>query len=138
MPSSGRPELSGIFETVLYYAAGQDVEVGRFYEDVLGLRAVSRSPANLAFRLGDGLLLLFDAGETLARDDVDMRHGASGRIHTCFSASAAEYDRWKQYLPDQGVPILREITWSNGVRSFYFDDPAGNLIEIANGDLWPA
>ena len=67
MPSSGRPELSGIFETVLYYAAGQEAEVERFYEDVLGLRAVSRSPANFAFRLGDGLLLLFDAGETLAR-----------------------------------------------------------------------
>ena len=66
-----------------------------------------------------------------------MRHGVNGRIHTCFSTSAAEYERWKQYLPDHGVPILREITWSNGVRSFYFDDPAGNLIEIAEGDLWP-
>ena len=39
---------------------------------------------------------------------------------------------------DQDVPILREITWWNGVQSFYFDDPAGNLLEIANGDLWPA
>ena len=137
MPSSGRPALSGIFETVLYYAAGEDGEIARFYGDVLGLRAVSRSAANFAFRLGDGLLLLFEAGETQAREDPNMRHGVNGRVHVCFSTPAAEYERWKRCLPDQGVPILREITWSNGVRSFYFDDPAGNLLEIADGDLWP-
>jgi catechol 2,3-dioxygenase-like lactoylglutathione lyase family enzyme len=137
VPSSGRPALSAIFETVLYYATGQEGEIERFYGELLGLRAVSQSPTHFAFRLGDGLLLLFDTGETLTRDDRDMRHGADGRIHTCFSATPEEYERWKQYLPGHGVPLLREITWSNGVRSIYFDDPAGNLLEIAEGDLWP-
>jgi hypothetical protein len=33
------------------------------------------------------------------------------------------------------VPILQQIEWDNGVRSLC--DPAGNLLEIADGDLWP-
>ena len=31
----------------------------------------------------------------------------------------------------------RRLEWDNGVRSFYFHDPAGNVLEIADGDLWP-
>ena len=27
---------------------------------------------------------------------------------------------------------------SSGPRSFYFDDPAGNVLEIAEGDMWPS
>ena len=38
---------------------------------------------------------------------------------------------------DEAGSILEEIEWENGVRSFYFHDPAGNVLEIADGDLWP-
>jgi catechol 2,3-dioxygenase-like lactoylglutathione lyase family enzyme len=110
------PELDGILETVLYYRSLEAQEVERFYRDVLGLRAVSHWPDAVAFRLPTGLLLLFDADQTLARPDPAMRHGATGVVH---------------------VPVLREITCPNGVRSFYVRDPAGNLVEIAEGDLWP-
>jgi catechol 2,3-dioxygenase-like lactoylglutathione lyase family enzyme len=40
-------------------------------------------------------------------------------------------------LVDDAVPIVEEIEWDNGVRSFYFHDPAGNVLEIAGGDMWP-
>ena len=37
----------------------------------------------------------------------------------------------------QGVEITHEHDWDGGLRSLYFTDPAGNLLEIADGDLWP-
>jgi catechol 2,3-dioxygenase-like lactoylglutathione lyase family enzyme len=48
-----------------------------------------------------------------------------------------DYESWKQRLLEHGVPIVDEIEWGNGVKSFYFRDPAENLLEIADGDLWP-
>ena len=32
--------------------------------------------------------------------------------------------------------VLREVDWPAG-RSFYFHDPDGNLLEIADADIWP-
>ena len=126
--------LERILETVLYYSSGQEEELARFYGDVLGLRAVGRG--GLTFRVGDGLLLFFDADQSSAQSRPPA-HGARGSIHTCFVAQADEYDGWKQRVTDEAGSILQEIEWDNGVRSFYFHDPAGNVLEIADGDLWP-
>lgn len=127
-------QFEGVLETVLYFASGQEVELARFYGEVLGLHAVGRD--GLTFRVGPGLLLLFEAD----RSSVQSRpppHGARGSIHTCFVAAAEDYESWKLRVTDDAVPIVDEIEWDNGVRSFYFHDPAGNLLEIADGDLWP-
>ena len=124
--------LAAILETVLYYDAAVERDVESFYGEVLGLRQVSRFDDGMVFRLGDGLLLLFDAGKTSARPDERARHGAFGSVHTCFLVPPEEYERWKEALPAEN-----EVTWKNGVRSFYFRDPADNLLEIAEGDLWP-
>ena len=126
------PRLAAVLETVLYYDNGERDDVERFYADVLGLRRVGGWPDGVAFRLGDGLLLLFDTAKTSAREDENARHGAAGSLHTCFLAGKEDYDAWKER-----VTVLQEVTWPNGVRSFYFRDPAGNLLEIAEGDLWP-
>jgi catechol 2,3-dioxygenase-like lactoylglutathione lyase family enzyme len=130
---SVHPRLSRILETVLYYAAGQEEDVERFYGEVLGLPRVGRG---LHFRLGEGLLLLFDAQES-SQQASPPAHGAAGPVHTCFVAPEPDYTAWKEYLSDHETPLLEEITWENGVRSFYFADPAGNVLEIADGDMWP-
>jgi hypothetical protein len=39
---------------------------------------------------------------------------------------------------DRGVTLIDEIAWDNGVRCCYFNDPAGNPLEIAARDLWTA
>jgi catechol 2,3-dioxygenase-like lactoylglutathione lyase family enzyme len=127
-------QLRRVLETVLYYESGQEIELHRFYDEVLGLHAVGRG--GLTFRVGEGLLLLF-AADLASAQSTPPPHGARGSIHTCFVASPDEYECWKQRLVDEAVPILDEITWGNGVKSFYFHDPAGNLLEIADGDLWP-
>jgi catechol 2,3-dioxygenase-like lactoylglutathione lyase family enzyme len=126
-------QLEAILETVLYYSERDREDMEAFYRDILGLRRVSGWPDGMAFRVGAGVLLLFDAGKTAARPDEDQRHGASGPVHACFLARPGEYESWKAV-----VPVLEELTWKNGARSFYFRDPAGNLLEIAERDLWPA
>ena len=99
--------LERILETVLYYSSGQEEELARFYGEVLGLRAVGRSC--LTFRVGEGLLLLFDASLSSGQSQPPP-HGARGPIHTCFVARADEYGDWKQRLTEAGS-ILQEIEW---------------------------
>ena len=134
--SDGSPQLSGILETVLYYEAGREDQLERFYRDVLGLRYLGRGRTSLAFRLGAGVLLLFEA-EKSSKQEEPPPHGAVGPVHTCFVAPAEAYEAWKVHLADQGVSVIDEIAWESGFRSFYFHDPAGNMLEVANGDLWP-
>lgn len=123
-----------MLETVLYYAAGEEEVLARFYGEVLGLEKVGRE--GLTFRLGPGLLLLFDR-ERSVRQSTPPPHGARGSIHTCFVAPSGSYEAWRQRVVGHGVRIIEEIEWDNGVKSFYMHDPAGNLLEIADGDLWP-
>ena len=75
--------------------------------------------------------------ERSSTQDEPPPHGASGSIHAAFLAAPGEYDAWKERLADRGVTLINEIAWDSGVRSCYFNDPAGNLLEIAERDLWP-
>jgi catechol 2,3-dioxygenase-like lactoylglutathione lyase family enzyme len=66
-------------------------------------------------------------------------HDAVGdecRERPCFVAPPDEYERWKKHLAQAEVELIEEAD-SDGVRSLYFKDPAGNVLEIADGDMWP-
>ena len=129
------PRADAVLETVLYCKRAQLEAMRRFYSDTLGLRAVfTKHP--IAYRLGPGVLLIFDSDASRAQDDPPP-HGASGGAHACLLATPDAYERWKAYLPEAGVELTKEIDWPGGRRSFYFKDPAGNLLEIADGDFWP-
>jgi catechol-2,3-dioxygenase len=127
--------LAGVLETVLYYASDQQEEMERFYENVLGLESLGLGRWSLAFRLGQSVVLLFERERSAAQDQPPA-HGASGSIHIAFLAAPGEYDAWKERLADRDVTLIEEIAWNSGVRSCYFNDPAGNLLEIAERDLW--
>jgi hypothetical protein len=88
-------KLTGVLETVLYYAPGEEEALARFYGEVLGLQRVGRE--GLTFRVGQGLLLLFDR-ERSVRQSNPPPHGAVGSIHTCFVAAADNCETWKQRL----------------------------------------
>ncbi|HET9673584.1 MAG TPA: VOC family protein [Gaiellaceae bacterium] len=126
-------ELQRVLETVLYHSPGEEDELGSFYGELLGLHRLGKG---LTFRIGPGVLLLFDRERSTVQA-TPPPHGASGAGHTCFVAAVEDYERWRERLTDNAVPIVEEREWDNGVRSFYFHDPAGNVLEIANGDLWP-
>ena len=129
------PALGGVLETVLYV---QDLsEAERFYVEVLGFRKLSgETGRSLFLRAGASVFLLFLAEATL-RSGALPSHGARGPGHTCFQVPESAYGAWKAYLPSRGVPVVQEEVWPAGGRSFYFRDPDGNLLEIADRDLWP-
>ena len=87
--------LTHVLETVLYYEAEEREEILRFYRDVLRLDEVDEE---LAFRLGDGLVLLFDA-DAASRQERPPPHGARGAVHTCFVAGARWAARGKDAAP---------------------------------------
>ena len=117
-------KLELVLETVLYHATGEEDALFRFYGDVLGLQRIG---GGLTFRVGPGMLLLFNR-ERSSVQSTPPPHGAAGPGHTCFVAD--DYEGWRQRIVDEGVAILEERTWDNGVRSFYFHDPAGNIVEL--------
>lgn len=121
----------GVYETVVY---ATDLEAAAaFYRDVLELREVEDG----AFRLADGaMLLLFEPERSSQPGRPVPSHGASGAGHVAFSVDTLE--GWRERLHDAGVEIEQEKEWARGgAHSIYVRDPAGNSVELVEGDLWP-
>jgi catechol 2,3-dioxygenase-like lactoylglutathione lyase family enzyme len=130
------PGFAGLLETVLYHDSAVREAVRHFYGELLGLHMVAGWDDGVAFRVGSGVLLLFDRQQLVERSGPIAEHGTSGPGHACLQAAAGEYERWRGHLKAGGVEIVHDHDWGNG-RSFYFKDPAGNLLEIADCDFWP-
>ncbi len=130
-----RPPIQSVLETVVYVT---DLERSdRFYRGILGLERIGREPGHsLFYRAGTSVFLLFEAGATSRPGGSLPPHGALGSIHTCFLVSEEDYEPWKRWLEASGVAIEHEARWRGGA-SFYFRDPDGNLLEIADRDMWP-
>jgi catechol 2,3-dioxygenase-like lactoylglutathione lyase family enzyme len=133
-PAAQPPQITGILETVLYV---NDIDrAEHFYREVMCLTQIGKEPGrHVFFRVGSGVLLLFLAERTRQTRSLPP-HGADGEIHVCFTVSPVEYEIWKRRIQEQGLDILQETEWPRG-RSFYFRDPDGNLLELANADIWP-
>jgi len=131
-----RPDLEGVLETILYCDSFNEDKMRAFYTDVLGMRPIEGLP--FAYRVGTSnhVFLVFNRDQTIFQDKPPA-HGATGAVHTCFQAAPGTYDTWKTYLHSVGVATFQETTWGDGQRSFYFEDPATNVLEIAEGDFWP-
>ena len=124
-----------MLETVVYCTTQNEEATRRFYRDVLGLEPLRER--SVAHRLGSGVFLLFNADESSVQDSPPAHGVPDAHTHTCFVAAPEEYEQWKKLLAEHEVPITQEIEWPSGPRSFYFDDPAGNVLEIAEADMWP-
>jgi catechol 2,3-dioxygenase-like lactoylglutathione lyase family enzyme len=123
-----------VYETVVY---AEELEAARaFYRDVLGLREVEEG----VFRLEDeGVLLLFDPTESSQPGRVVPSHGPDGAIHLAFAVGEGELEAWRERLAEHEVELEQDHDWGRGgARSLYLRDPAGNSVELVEGDLWPA
>lgn len=130
-------ELSGVLETALTYDHADRDAVLRFYRETLGLAEVADWHDGNAFRLGPGVLLLFDRERLAENDSPVAQHGSRGVGHACFLAAPGHFGEMRERLSASGVEIEHDHEWGEGRLSFYFRDPAGNLLEVASGDIWP-
>ena len=127
--------LAGVLETVVYCTTQNEEATRRFYREVLGLQPLREG--SVAHRIGAGVFLLFNADESSVQDSPPAHGAPNARTHTCFLAAPGDYEQWKERLAAHEVPITEEIEWPSRPRSFYFEDPAGNVLEIAEADMWP-
>ncbi len=131
------PLLGGIHETILY--AADIPRVAAFYASLLGLRAISAPDSDAAaFRVptGDAVLLIFRPGYAATPNRGVPTHGSTGPGHVAFRVASGTLASWREHLNSQGVQIELERDWARGGSSIYFRDPAGNSVELVEGEIW--
>ncbi|WP_298961884.1 VOC family protein [uncultured Roseibium sp.] len=135
-----RPAIAGILETAVYV---DDMDAAHvFYSEVLGLKRMVAGERLYAYDAGPAqVLLVFHRGHT--GEDVETSggtvpgHDTNGHSHFAFKIASDEMRAWRRYLKETGTPIISEVTWPAGGRSLYFNDPDGNVLELASAPLWP-
>ena len=140
MSATPAPPIRGVLETAIY---SNDLARARaFYGGVMGLECVLDTPRMLTFIVAPAqVLLVFRRGET--REDLPTPgglvpgHHSDGPAHFAFAIDAEALPAWRAHLQAAGVAITSEVVWSKGGRSLYFNDPDGNVAELATPGLWP-
>lgn len=133
------PAPGAVLETALYAADLDAAEA--FYGGLLGLERITRAGnRHVFFRVGPGVLLLFNPGETETETGATAMpvppHGARGPGHMCFAMARDEITALRARLLAAGLGIDAEFDWPNGAHSLYVRDPAGNSVEFAEPRLW--
>lgn len=130
-------KLGQLSEAAIYASDLDAAE--QFYHGVLGLELISRMEnRGMSFRCGVTVLLVFDPARTRISDAGVPTHGATGEGHIAFVIEDSEIDPWRARLAAAGIAVESEVEWSEGGRSLYFRDPAGNSVELAPPTLWRA
>lgn len=121
-------KILGIKETCIYM---KDLEKARaFYHEKLGLPIISYiEDKHIFFRCGVSVLLCFNPEDSGLKTSPPAHFG-SGKLHFAFEIPASEYAAAKDHIASKGISITDEVTWRPGIRSFYFEDPEGNVLEI--------
>ena len=128
--------ILGVYETVLY--APDPPAAAAFYRETLGLEPLEEADdLSAVFRLPAGHVLLIFNPQLSSRPGRPVpSHGSAGPGHIAFELEASAYEDALAVLREKGIEIEREIDWEGG-RSVYFRDPAGNSVELVDGDIWP-
>jgi catechol 2,3-dioxygenase-like lactoylglutathione lyase family enzyme len=121
-------EFLQIKETCIYV---KDLEnARRFYKEQLGLAEIGYLEGkHLFLRAGSSVLLLFNPDDSKNKKSPPAHFGG-GKQHFAFEVKAAHYDSAKSQIREKGIKIIDEVTWPAGSKSFYFNDPEGNVLEV--------
>jgi catechol 2,3-dioxygenase-like lactoylglutathione lyase family enzyme len=130
-----------IVETCVYSSELEKMK--NFYVNSLGLEFVSEESGRHVFlKAGRSMLLIFNPVSTTNKNEsIFPPHGAStppAIIHFALEIEKEDYVYLKDTLIRNGIKIEKELTWaSDTLKSVYFRDPAGNLVEFITRGNWP-
>ena len=129
-----RMNFKMIKETCIYF---QDLKKAReFYHNLLGLPIIGElEDKHIFFRAGKSMLLCFNPDDSRNKKSPPA-HFVVGKYHFAFEVEKDEYEEHKKAILETGVPITDVVVWKNGLESFYFDDPVGNVVEIVPEGVW--
>lgn len=107
-------------------------ETCAFYRDVLGMEGVTFGEGRQALRFGTQKINLHLAG---AEIEPHAQCPAPGSADLCF-ITASPLAEVREHLERHGIPIIQGPVCRTGalgpIRSLYFRDPDGNLLEVSN------
>ena len=117
----------------------QDLDIMRnFYEEVVGLEVLRRDESFVFFRVADGYgghtqnLALFEAADRdfLEAKSPHLSPDQTTLHHVALNISLEDYETERRRLEGLGLKVrATEHAWLH-VRSLYFADPEGNLLEF--------
>lgn len=123
-----------IKETCIYV---RDLEKAKsFYTEVLELPLIHYLPGkHLFLKAGSSVLLLFNPEDSKTKTTPPAHYGG-GKQHFAFEVEANQYHAVQEAIRSKGVLITDEVQWKNA-KSFYFNDPEGNVLEIVPDEgIW--
>jgi catechol-2,3-dioxygenase len=134
------PTIDGVLETPVYVDELDRAE--SFYAGVLGLAPMEGGDRLRALRVAEGETLLLclrgATRETLSLPGGTIPgHDSRGPAHFAFRTPEDSLEAWRTHLAERGVVLTGEMRWPRGGTSLYFDDPDGNVVELATPGLWP-
>jgi catechol 2,3-dioxygenase-like lactoylglutathione lyase family enzyme len=110
----------------------------KFYEEVVGLEVLRRDESFVFFKIAEGYaghtqnLALFDASNRmfLENKSLQLNTDQSTLHHIALNISLEDFESEKRRLEGLGLKVNATIHEWIHVRSLYFSDPEGNLLEF--------
>jgi len=110
----------------------------KFYEEVVGLEVIRRDESFVFFKIAEGYgghtqnLALFEASNTMFLDNkaVELNSQETTLHHIALNISLEDFESEKRRLEGLGLKVDATIHEWLHVRSLYFPDPEGNLLEF--------
>jgi catechol 2,3-dioxygenase-like lactoylglutathione lyase family enzyme len=110
----------------------------KFYQDVVGLEILRRDENFVFFRIGDGYaghyqnLALFDASniDFIEHKSKQLNFDQSTLHHIALHIALEDFEYEKKRLEGLGLTVNATVHQWLHVRSMYFTDPEGNLLEF--------
>ncbi|WP_051312855.1 VOC family protein [Sporocytophaga myxococcoides] len=103
-----------------------------FYSEVLGMEKITFSGGRIALKFGNQKINLHLSGKEF---EPKALKPLSGSADFCF-ISPTPIEQVVEELQEKNIPVLTGVVERTGalgrIRSVYFRDPDGNLIEVSN------
>lgn len=107
-----------------------------FYGDILELPVISKvAGRHIFFRCGESVLLCF-IPEVTAKDQQLPPHFVKGKQHIAFEVNKKDYLATQTKLLSRGIRVSHEQEWRDQLKSFYFEDPFGHVLEVVPTGIW--